>query len=67
MNTSLTIYAKIEALPPSLKEQALNYVEFLSQKVKKNKKQIIVPEFGCMKGKITMSDDFDAPLDEYAA
>jgi len=63
MNTSLTIYAKIEALPPSLKEQAINFIDFLSQKVKSGKKHKNVPEFGCLKGKIVMSDDFDAPLE----
>lgn len=69
--TSLSLYTKLETLPSSLKEEAKNFIESLIDKTKKNKKDSDVHpkknkrEFGSLKGKITLSDDFDAPLDAF--
>jgi hypothetical protein len=68
---SLSLYTKLETLPPALKEEAKNFIEYLVDKTKKAKKESKsslnsnVPTFGSLKGKIHLSDDFDAPLDEF--
>jgi len=63
MNNS-TLYHKINSLPENLKEEVQDFVDFLLAKSEKDigKKPRI---FGCMKGKIKMADDFDAPLEDF--
>ena len=61
--TSLTLYTKLETLPSELKKEASDFIESLvqknnAQKVYKKAK----PVFGSLKGKITLSEDFDTPL-----
>lgn len=34
--TSLSLYTKIEALPPDLKEEAKDFIEYLVEKTKKS-------------------------------
>jgi hypothetical protein len=68
--TSLSLYTKLEALPSELKEEAKKYIEKLLDKTKKKRgaehhKKISQREFGSLKGKIHLADDFDAPLDEF--
>ena len=55
---------KIEMLPDDLKSEASLFIDFLLLKTnsKKSKKQRIP---GFLKGKISMSDDFDEPLEEF--
>ena len=60
---SLKLLSQIEALPEALKAEVADFVAFLSQKQKPEKK--IVPKFGSAKGKIHMSPDFDEPLDDF--
>jgi hypothetical protein len=68
---SLSLYTKLETLPSALKEEAKNFIEYLVEKTKKNKTEsqpnhkINKRVFGCLKGKIQLSDDFDAPLDDF--
>jgi hypothetical protein len=68
---SFSLYTKLETLPSALKEEAKNFIEYLVDKTKKGKKEpksnknSNVPSFGSLKGKIHLSDDFDAPLDEF--
>jgi len=67
---SLSLYTKLETLPPALKEEAKNFIEYLVEKTKKDKEsepkeKLTEREFGSLKGKIHLSDDFDAPLDEF--
>lgn len=63
--TSFSLYTKLETLPSDLKKEASDFIESLikksEQKNSKNKK----PVFGSLKGKIKLSDDFDAPLDSF--
>ena len=62
------ILQKLEQLPESLQTEVIHYIEFLldkhakvaSEKEKSKKKR----KAGLLKGKIWMSDDFDAPLEE---
>ena len=53
-------------LPPALKEEAKDFIEYLLAKTKKNSKES-EPEktFGSLKGKISLSEDFDEPLDDF--
>jgi len=68
---SLSLYTKLETLPSALKEEAKNFIEYLVEKTKKNKtesqpnQKINKRVFGCLKGKIQLSDDFDAPIDDF--
>lgn len=63
MNNS-TLYHKINSLPENLKLEVQDFVDFLLAKSEKDigKKARI---FGCMKGKIKMAEDFDAPLEDF--
>jgi hypothetical protein len=66
--TALSIFAKLEKLPPALKVEAMQFIEFLVEKSsgKKSKtRQNHKPVFGSLRGKIKLSDDFDAPLDDF--
>ena len=68
--TSLSLYTKLETLPSELKEQAKNFIDTLINKSKKNKglqpeKELPRRQFGSLKGKIHLSEDFDAPLDDF--
>lgn len=61
--TSLTLYTLLETLPADLKKEAKNFIQSLVQK--KAQKKGVKPVFGSLKGKIILSDDFDAPLDDF--
>lgn len=63
--TSLSLYTKIETLPPDLKEEAKNFIEYLLEKNKNATPKSKKPVFGSLKGKIHLSKDFDAPLDAF--
>jgi hypothetical protein len=55
---------KIHQLPPSVQHELSEYIEFLLQKYRGDASKR--PSFGCMKGTVTwMSDDFNAPLEEF--
>lgn len=61
---SMTIYTKLETLPPELKKEAKEFIDSLVQKTKVQKAtEHRKPVFGSLKGKIKLSDDFDAPLE----
>ena len=62
--SSLSIYTKLETLPKNLKQEVSDFIDFLMEKSTKKKKKVI-PQFGSAKGKIKMSPDFDAPLDDF--
>ena len=61
---NLTFYTKLETLPPDLKSEVNDFVDFLIEKSSKKRKEII-PQFGCAKGKIHLSVDFDEPLEDF--
>jgi hypothetical protein len=56
---SFSIHTKLETLPPDLKEEVNNFIDFLINKSLNEKKKSVIPEFGSAKGKIKMSPDFD--------
>lgn len=59
----LTLNTKLESLPPDLKKEVNDFVDFLISKSKSGQRK--PAKFGSAKGKIRMSDDFDAPLDDF--
>lgn len=66
MMTEQTIYAEINSLPENLKQEVIDFVEFLKskyklKKVEKNSDRV----FGKSKGKYVLSEGFDAPLDDF--
>jgi len=68
--TSFSLYTKIEALPPALKEEAKDFIDYLLEKTKKKNKNSesrnqSKKAFGSLKGKISISDDFDEPLEDF--
>ena len=60
----LQLFTKINYLPADLKSEVNDFIDFLlSKKQKKAKKK--TPKFGCAKGQIYISPDFDEPLDDF--
>jgi hypothetical protein len=58
------LYAHITALPDNLKAEVADFVAFLEQKNKPEKK-IKERQFGIGKGSFEMSPDFDEPLEDF--
>ncbi len=58
----LTLESKLAKLPKEKLEEVNNFVDFLLQKTKAQKKK---PQFGALKGMIVMSPDFDEPLEDF--
>jgi hypothetical protein len=73
VDTVSTIQNLLSTLPEPLQVEALHYVEYLSQRSQlpeSNVNQPVTPKrkrngFGILKGKISMSEDFDAPLEAF--
>ena len=63
MNTLVSLHHKFEILPPSMRKEALSYIDYLIEKSGKNPKKL-QRKFGSAKGKIHLSKDFDEPLED---
>jgi len=64
--TNTTLKLEINSLPKELRAEVADFVEFLKRKSKaKSQPKLKAREFGYAKGKITLSPDFDEPLDEF--
>lgn len=65
---SPTLIETLEKLPASLQTEILHYAEFLAEKyAQTNKSETTAKKYrqaGTMKGAFTMTDDFDAPLED---
>lgn len=59
----LTLNTKLESLPPNLKKEVSDFVDFLLSKTKSTPKK--PAKFGSAQGKIKMSADFDESLDDF--
>lgn len=62
--SSADLFVKLNSLPEDLRQQVLDYIEFLlsrKQRPEPAKKKRVS---GLMKGQIHMADDLDAPLGE---
>lgn len=62
--TDIKLYSEIASLPNNLKNEVSDFVEFLKIKIKATNK-IKERKFGCAKDLLKMSDDFDAPLQDF--
>ncbi|MDR1919374.1 MAG: DUF2281 domain-containing protein [Tannerellaceae bacterium] len=58
------IYRKIKTLTPDLRKEVLDFIEFILTKQEQSKTKR-TPVFGCAKGQFQMTNDFDAPLDDF--
>jgi hypothetical protein len=58
------LYTKISILPSDLKSEVNDFVDFLLNKRKRDIKKK-KPIFGCAKGQIYISPDFDEPLEDF--
>lgn len=71
--STIVLYSKIELLPEHLKQQVLDYIEFLLSREGKGKqppqqetpRTKFKPGFGGAKGMFVMSSDFDEPLEDF--
>ena len=64
-----TILEHLKQLPESLQQDVLHYIEsLLQQQAERNPPEATPPSrqqaFGIWQGKVRMSDDFDAPLED---
>ena len=62
--TDIQLFTQISSLPPDLKKEVTDFVDFLTQK-SKSKKKIIERQFGYAKGFFTMCPSFDEPLEDF--
>ncbi len=60
----LQLYTRLSTLPPALKAEVSDFVDFLLSKKKKAIKTKKL-KFGYAKGQFKMSPDFDEPLDDF--
>lgn len=60
--TTTALQIEINSLPINLRQEVADFVDFLKTK-KVAKCKLKKREFGCAKGKIKLSKDFDEPLD----
>ncbi len=58
------LYSKINSLPGDVKSEVNDFIDFLMMKRRKEIKKK-TPIFGCAKGQIYVSPDFDDPLDDF--
>ena len=61
---NIHLYTQINTLPPTLREEVKDFVEFLKTK-SRSKSYIKERKFGCSKGLFKMHDDFDEPLEDF--
>ncbi|MCG8697026.1 MAG: DUF2281 domain-containing protein [Bacteroidales bacterium] len=61
---NIELYTKISSLPPALKQEVKDFVEFLKTK-RRSTSNVKERKFGCSKGMFKMHDDFDEPLEDF--
>jgi hypothetical protein len=60
------LFEEITSLPANLQEEVQDFVAFLKTKAQKQQQPPLEKRhFGAGKGLVTMSDDFDEPLDDF--
>lgn len=62
--TNTSLFTKISALPQPIKNEVVDYMEFLIQKHMNNDSNVH-PKAGCMQGIFKMSSDFNEPLEDF--
>ncbi len=66
--STIALLTEITSLPPELRREVEDFVAFLRAKKQPQpleKGQLKEREFGYAKGKVWLSDDFDAPLSDF--
>lgn len=61
--TDQQIIDQLNVMPENLKKEVLDYMGYLLSKYAVEEKR--TPRFGSARGKYTLADDFDAPLDDF--
>jgi len=62
----LHILEKIKMIPVAYQQEVEDFIDFILQKkVNKKNEEKTQRKLGLLKGKMKMSDDFNAPLDEF--
>ena len=60
------LYTKISSLPPKLKSEVIDFVNFLESKKKSSRRETGKKRiFGYAKNTITLKPDFDEPLEDF--
>lgn len=64
---NIVLYNKINSMPAKMKDEVLDFVEFLLEKNRQPKKgrKAKVPVFGSGKGFFEMQPDFDEPIEDF--
>jgi len=63
--TTALIEQKLASIPQEYLDEVAVFLDFLSYRIQKSEAQNIKRVPGIMKGEVYMSDDFDAPLDDF--
>jgi hypothetical protein len=61
MKMEQMVLEKLRSLPLEKQQEVLDFVEFLEQKIKGKRRR----QAGTAKGLVTISDDFDEPLEDF--
>ncbi len=61
---SISLISKISMLPQQMRSEVNDFVDFLMKKRQEESKQK-KPKFGCAKGQIYISPDFDEPIEDF--
>ena len=62
--SGVQLYSRIDSLPADLKKEAEDFIDFLIEKSKKEKKPL-KRTLGLAKGRIIIPDNFDEPLTDF--
>ncbi|HEY9709373.1 MAG TPA: DUF2281 domain-containing protein [Oculatellaceae cyanobacterium] len=61
MRIEQAVLEKLRSLPLEKQQEVLDFVEFLEQKIRGRRRR----QAGSAKGLVTISDDFDEPLEDF--
>lgn len=61
MRIEQAVLEKLRSLPLEKQQEVLDFVEFLEQKMRGRRRR----QAGSAKGLVTISDDFDEPLEDF--
>lgn len=63
--TEQQIINQLHLMPESLKKEVLDFIGYLLNKYSSENAVKKIPQFGSAKGKYSLSDDFDVPLEDF--
>jgi hypothetical protein len=63
--SDLDLLIKLTSLPENLKQEVIDFIDFLKSKKEIYEPSKVVRKPGLGKGLISMTDDFDEPLDDF--